>query len=240
MSKVVFKQTAYRYKELKPVVFDMLDAIAPDLFAPNRRVLIKPNLLAPAKPEKAVITHPLVVRIVAEYIIKKGARPVIADSPPMGSLEKILKEGGYLKAFRGLDVEFKAFKESVKVDIGEPFGQIDIARDAIEADVVVNLAKLKTHSQMRLTLGVKKSVRLCNRIQKTGMASQGRYRPPFFCQTSRTDIPGGPTDDHACRRHMGTRRAGAWKKRDTPSAGSIGGRPKCCRHRSGHLSYAEP
>ena len=41
------------------------------------------------------------------------------------------------------------------MDVGEPFGQIDIARSAVEADVVINLAKLKTHTQMLLTLGVK-------------------------------------------------------------------------------------
>ena len=42
-------------------------------------------------------------------------------------------------------------------DIGEPFGIIDLARDALEADVIINLPKLKTHDQMLLTLGVKTS-----------------------------------------------------------------------------------
>ena len=41
------------------------------------------------------------------------------------------------------------------MDIGEPFGAIDIAKEAIQADAIVNLAKLKTHSQMLLTLAVK-------------------------------------------------------------------------------------
>ncbi len=39
--------------------------------------------------------------------------------------------------------------------MGEPFKKIEIARDALEADVLINLPKLKTHSQMLLTLGVK-------------------------------------------------------------------------------------
>jgi len=41
------------------------------------------------------------------------------------------------------------------VDIGSPFGAIAIAEEAVQADAIVNLAKLKTHSQMLLTLTVK-------------------------------------------------------------------------------------
>lgn len=155
MSKVIFKQSTYQYDTLKPVLYEMMGSLGGDLFAGNPRVLIKPNLLSPAGPERAVLTHPLVVRAVAEYVLSKGGRPQVSDSPALGSYDKLLKEGGYLNAFQGIDVSFKPLEESVWVDIGEPFGRIEIARDVMEADVVVNLAKLKTHSQMLLTLGVK-------------------------------------------------------------------------------------
>lgn len=155
MHKVIFKKAAYDYETLKPILFEMIDFISGDCIKRQDRVLIKPNLLLPAKPEKAILTHPLVVRIVAEYIQSKGGYVQISDSPATGSFEKILKEGGYKKTLKDIGVEFKEFQTSVKVDIGEPFGSIDIAKDAVEADVVINLAKLKTHSQMLLTLGVK-------------------------------------------------------------------------------------
>jgi uncharacterized protein (DUF362 family)/Pyruvate/2-oxoacid:ferredoxin oxidoreductase delta subunit len=155
MSKVIFKKSTYHYDTLRPNIFDMLDAIGSDLFQGNPRVLIKPNFLSPAKPERAILTHPLVIRAVTEYVLSKGGQPQISDSPALGSFEKLLKEGGYDRAFKGLEVSLKALEESVKVDIGEPFGQIEIARDVMEADMVINLAKLKTHSQMLLTLGVK-------------------------------------------------------------------------------------
>lgn len=66
-----------------------------------------------------------------------------------------LQTGGIHDALRGLDVECRSFQNSVKIDIGEPFGAIEIAEDAIRADAIINLAKLKTHSQMLLTLAVK-------------------------------------------------------------------------------------
>jgi len=155
MTKVIFKQSTYQYDILKPRIYEVMDSLGGDLFAGKPRVLIKPNLLSSAGPERAILTHPLVVRAVAEYVLSKGGRPQISDSPALGSFEKLLKESGYLTAFQGVDVTFKPLEESVWVDIGEPFGRIEIARDVMEADVVVNLAKLKTHSQMLLTLGVK-------------------------------------------------------------------------------------
>jgi uncharacterized protein (DUF362 family)/NAD-dependent dihydropyrimidine dehydrogenase PreA subunit len=109
----------------------------------------------PAKPDRAILTHPLVVRAVAEYVLEKGAHILIADSPAMGSFERILKQGGYLSAFEGLNAEWMPFKNGVKRDIGPPFGIIDIAEEAVTADIVINLPKLKTHAQMLLTLGVK-------------------------------------------------------------------------------------
>ncbi len=155
MEKIIFKKASYDYKVLRPAVFDLIDAVGNDLVKKNTGVLIKPNLLLPASPEKAITTHPLFVRAVAEYVLEKGGIPLVADSPAMGSLEKIKREGGYDKALQGLNLKFKTFTSSVKVNIGEPFGFIDIAKDAIQADVIFNLPKLKTHTQMLLTLGVK-------------------------------------------------------------------------------------
>ena len=121
----------------------------------NSRVLIKPNLLAPASPNRAIVTHPMIVRAVAEYVIQKGARAQISDSPASGFFDRVLKESGLKAALKDLDVEFKEFKTSVTVDVGEPFNRLEIAEDAFRADVIINLPKLKTHSQMLLTLGVK-------------------------------------------------------------------------------------
>ena len=154
MTEVYFKKATYDYPVLKPIIFDMLETILGDRIQSKSRVLVKPNLLSPAKPDKAILTHPLVVRAAGEYVLEKGGRPLIADSPGMGSFERVLKEGGFKDAFGKLDghVEFKPFKDTVKVNIGEPFGKISIARSAVDSDVLINLAKLKTHTQMLLTL----------------------------------------------------------------------------------------
>lgn len=155
MTTVLFKKASYDYEVVRPIIYNMIEAIGTLTISKNTKVLIKPNLLLPAKPEKAILTHPLLVKAVVDYVLECGGSPVISDSPAMGSLEKILKEGGYTDVFKGLGIEFKRFEISEKIDIGTPFGKIEIAKEAIEADIVINMAKLKTHTQMLLTLGVK-------------------------------------------------------------------------------------
>ena len=155
MEPVFFQKADYQDPGLKPVVCDLLDRIGTLKIGHGTKVLIKPNFLAPARPERAMTTHPLVLRAAVEYALERGARVLVADSPGMGGFERLLREGGYKEALKGLPIELRPFKETVGVDIGEPFGVIEIARQAIEADVVINLPKLKTHAMMLLTLGVK-------------------------------------------------------------------------------------
>lgn len=155
MTTVFTRKASYDYDTLKPVVFDLLDSTIPGLIKQNSRVLIKPNLLLPAAPEKGILTHPMIVRAAVEYVLKKEGIPLVADSPAMGSFDKIITMGGFRDAFTDLPVEVREFKQSIKVDTGEPFGRIDIAEDAVNADVIINLPKLKTHTQMLLTMGIK-------------------------------------------------------------------------------------
>lgn len=155
MPTVIVKRSSYDYDVLRPHIFSLLDRFAGPSIRRNTSVIIKPNFLAPAPPEKAMLTHPLIVRAVAEYVIGKGASPVISDSHAMGSFEKVLRIGGFLAALEGLDVEFREFRDSTLVDVGEPFGKIEISKDVLDAEVIINLPKLKTHAQMLLTLGVK-------------------------------------------------------------------------------------
>ncbi|MBR9986307.1 MAG: DUF362 domain-containing protein [Desulfosarcina sp.] len=155
MSTVHIRQATYNYEVLRPIIFEMLGSVAGPTIGAGTRVLIKPNFLAPAAPDKAVTTHPLIVKAAAEFALEKGARVQISDSPAMGSFSKLLKKGGYEEMLNDLDVTVTPFEKTIAVDVGEPFGSIDIAKDAMQADVVINLAKLKTHTQMMLTLGVK-------------------------------------------------------------------------------------
>jgi uncharacterized protein (DUF362 family)/Pyruvate/2-oxoacid:ferredoxin oxidoreductase delta subunit len=152
---VIVRNATYQSDVLRPLIFGMMEAMGGNEIRKGSRVLIKPNLLSPALPRQAVITHPSVIRAAVEYCIDRGARPLVADSPATGAFDLLLRVSGIRDALRGLDCDCRPFQNSVRVDIGEPFGTIEIAEDAVRADFIVNLPKFKTHSQMLLTLAVK-------------------------------------------------------------------------------------
>lgn len=155
MAEVIVRNSDYDEKRLKPLIYEMLERLDSGMIRPGSRVLVKPNLLSPAKPQDAVLTHALIVRHVCEYVLDMGASVQLSDSPAIGSFEKILRVSGIHDAIRGLDVVSKPFEKSVVVDVGKPFEHIEMAEDVLNADLIINLPKLKTHSHMLLTLAVK-------------------------------------------------------------------------------------
>ena len=85
MPPVIIREGAYDYGTLKPAIYDIIHVLNRKTFRKNDRVLIKPNLLLPARPEKAITTHPLVVRAVAEFFLDAGCSVTISDSPATGT-----------------------------------------------------------------------------------------------------------------------------------------------------------
>ncbi len=123
---------------------------------PGMRVLLKPNMLAGKAPEKAVTTHPEVVRAVILEAQRAGGRVSVGDSPGIGSPRQVAARCGILQVIEETGAAFAPFAESVPVrPAGTTFHELEIARDLLEADLVINLPKLKTHQMMGLTCGVK-------------------------------------------------------------------------------------
>ncbi len=127
------------------------------LFKKGERVLLKPNLLAARTAETAVTTHPSIVKAAIRLVREAGAQPVVGDSPGIGSAVKVAKRCGIYDICREMDVQVINFKDSLTVlnPNGIRFKKFELAREAMEADAVLNLPKVKTHAQMFLTLGIK-------------------------------------------------------------------------------------
>lgn len=123
---------------------------------PGQRVLIKPNLLAGKAPDKAVTTHPEVVRATIRLVQEAGGRVSVGDSPGIGTPLQVARRCGILDIIEETGADFAPFSESVRVGpVGRTFSQLELARDIVAAEVVINLPKLKTHGMMGLTCGVK-------------------------------------------------------------------------------------
>ncbi len=123
----------------------------------GERVLLKPNLLKASPPDKAVTTHPVIIEAVVREVQKAGGIPLIGDSPGIGSMKKIFDVTGMSDVAERTGARLVEFKESVEVKTaeGSTFKSLELSKDVIEADKVINLPKVKTHAQMYVTLGVK-------------------------------------------------------------------------------------
>jgi uncharacterized protein (DUF362 family)/Pyruvate/2-oxoacid:ferredoxin oxidoreductase delta subunit len=121
------------------------------------RVLLKPNLLYGKSPEKAVTTHPAVVRALVGMVRDAGGEPFIGDSPGFGSLKRAADKAGIGRVADEMNCSLFEFDQPAAPYQGRAriFKQLEIDQRVLDCDVVINLPKWKTHAQMLLTLGVK-------------------------------------------------------------------------------------
>jgi uncharacterized protein (DUF362 family) len=116
------------------------------------RILVKPNLLTPKK--ALATTHPLVIQAVCEYLLDCGARVSVGDSPSFGTAGKVAKANGLAEALNGLPIEIINLSRPTKIRLASGIS-IGISQKALEKDLIINVAKLKAHSQMRVSAAVK-------------------------------------------------------------------------------------
>jgi uncharacterized protein (DUF362 family) len=125
------------------------------------RVLLKVNLLSAKDPQKAVTTHPELIKAVATAVRKAGGRPYIGDSPGGTFSKRTLR-----KAYKKTGLEALAHEENIPLNYETISKRLDIPHGrrlksspfcqyALDADKIIALPKLKTHSFQYMTLACK-------------------------------------------------------------------------------------
>ena len=149
--------------------------------APGARVVLKPNLLMPSAPERAICTHPEIIRAVARLAREAGAALVEAtDSPGMGTATRCTRRLGLgdgdlltvMDAGEGTDV----------APPGAPFHRVRLIARLLDADLVINLPKAKTHGQMVMTAAVKNTFGAVIGMQKAQWHFRAGRSPEDFAR----------------------------------------------------------
>ncbi|MEW6308033.1 MAG: DUF362 domain-containing protein [Bacillota bacterium] len=136
-----------------------------DIVLPGETVLLKPNLLSSRPWETAVTTHPAVIEAVARAVAAAGGIPLGGDSPGGGltnpNRARAVYSGSGMNAALaragGQPVNFDGDR-AVAVEVGRPGARVRVlhlARAAVEAQAIINLPKLKTHTLTLLSAAVK-------------------------------------------------------------------------------------
>ena len=150
-SPVVCLEQCTSYQAVPLLLPDVLDStgLGPSLC--GKTVLVKPNLL---RNNPLACTHPAVVATTCSWLLDQGARVQVADSPGFGTAKSVAAAIGLETALKplGLNVEAMAKGESVRLACGSV---LQISRTALAADHIVSVARVKAHSQVRITLSCK-------------------------------------------------------------------------------------
>ena len=160
------------YAAVHQAIGEILPGGLADLVKPGFTVAIKVNMLMAKLPDRAVTTHPEVVKAVCNLVKECGAQAVIIDSPG-GPYTPLLLRNTYEKcgfakvaeetgAVLNLDTSVIKVKRETRANLNGA----EMLRPAIEADVLINLPKLKTHGLTTMSCAVKNLFGLIPGIQK--------------------------------------------------------------------------
>jgi uncharacterized protein (DUF362 family)/Pyruvate/2-oxoacid:ferredoxin oxidoreductase delta subunit len=127
------------------------------LVKPGERIVLKPNVLYGANPEKGVTTHPSVFRAVGLSLREAGARVSYGDSPSFGRSGMHMGRAGLKRIAAELGIERADFDKGRTVSHRDALlvKSFVIANGVLDSDGLVNMPKLKTHPLVRLTGAVK-------------------------------------------------------------------------------------
>jgi uncharacterized protein (DUF362 family) len=142
-------------RQTAALVLDKLGLV----LAPGLNVVVKPNLVAMRGPRLAC-TRAEVVRAVCILLLDAECKVTVADSPAFGSARGVARSAGILQALADLPVQIEAMDRPARIPLSRPGpdgapDSIGVSRRALEADLLVNLPKLKVHSMMRMSVAVK-------------------------------------------------------------------------------------
>lgn len=149
--------SSYEQNEVRGALQEALAALGgiESFVKPGMRVLLKPNLLSPSPPEKAITTHPVLVKTVAEMVKEAGGEVWIGDSPggTGEDFQNLWSETGM--GWVASETQSRLLplnKGTLKSLRGKNYL---LSPQAFEADLIINLPKLKTHTFTLYTGAVK-------------------------------------------------------------------------------------
>ncbi|WP_022849766.1 DUF362 domain-containing protein [Limisalsivibrio acetivorans] len=167
MSRVLIEGVdSYGSESLNRFIYDYL-APSAERLRKCSLILVKPNLLLAAPPDRAITTHPAVVDAVITELRKfTDAEIVLGDSPGANfkNYNIVLDKTCMTPVLEKHGIEAVRFESSAPSSReGRVYASI-----GDRADLIVNVCKLKTHSLTGLTLAVKNMFGLVPGTAKVG------------------------------------------------------------------------
>ena len=149
---------------------------------PGDSVLLKPNFIAPRSHRHATQTDPAVILETARLLKDFGARPFVADSPAWSNTLGCVKVLKLAEPLKQLSVPVKQLDKPKKCRVGAKKVSVGISSVALDADVIINLPKFKSHQQLVATFAVKNMFGCVSGKKKALWHFTKGHNPDEFCE----------------------------------------------------------
>ncbi|MBI9084514.1 MAG: DUF362 domain-containing protein [Desulfobacterales bacterium] len=158
----ILKALAYEQELTSPLRRGLAELGVTAAQIQGKRILLKPNLVEPHRGAAHVNTHPLVVRAAVEAFLGLGAAAVMVaeGSGHRRDTHLILEESGFADVLAEDRIRFFDLNRSdvfVMENRGKQTGlsHLVLPRELLLADIIVSMAKMKTHHWVGATLSMK-------------------------------------------------------------------------------------
>lgn len=148
---------------------------------PGQKVLLKPNLVAPAKPELAVTTHPAILRAVIRKLNACQAEASVGDGPGVSTTTAAARAAGLLPVIQEEHAQLVDFQETKRYENQDNtvVKHLDLTDHLSTHDVLITLPKLKTHCLMAMTCALKNQYGLIPGVAKSQFHFRFQNRRAF-------------------------------------------------------------
>ncbi len=164
---------------------DLIEILIEDIYTrcggpetAGKTVLVKPNILTDNDPARCISTHPVVVEAMVRFLMKRGARVLVGDSPAVHPGSFVGVKSGIKGVCDRTGAEWAVFtKNPGSVQVGGK--NLKIAAAALEADLIISLPKFKTHELMYFTGAIKNTLGLVPGLHKAKQHALHQDRVSF-------------------------------------------------------------
>ncbi len=160
MNRVAIVKTAGDVRKAVERAVDLVGGIT-RFIQPGAKVLIKPNLCIDKDWRSGATTNPAVVEALVHLVRDAGAGDiVVADGTTVGlSTGRVFQVTGYDVMTRRCGARLVDLNEDAteRIDIVEPesLRNIQVAREVLTSDVIINVPLLKTHVHTTISVSLK-------------------------------------------------------------------------------------
>ena len=175
--------------DIDKAVRESVELIGGLQLAPDKTVVIKPNVCNAKNPDGIVLTDFRVIKAVVDMVRENGNDLVIVESDNIsGTAETRMEKSGLMQLLDDWGVDFLNLSHDDYQEYDVADNVLRLPRTVLDADYFINIPKIKTCAHTLVTLGIKNLYGIFQRKKKSKLHKHLDEILPFLAETIRNDL----------------------------------------------------